>query len=117
MRVAVIGSRGLHVDHLEKYLPENVSEIVSGGAAGVDTCARLYALSHGLPLREFRPEYQKYGHLAPLIRNNAIIEYADLVLTFWDGHSRGTKYVIAKCREKGIACRVFMPDRNRAEKR
>ncbi len=67
MKVAVIGS------------------IVSGGAAGVDTSARAYALSHNLKLTEFLPEYQKYGRAAPLKRNLSIIEYSDLVLAFWDG--------------------------------
>ena len=88
MRVAVIGSRGLQIDHLEDYLPDDVTEIVSGGAKGVDTCARNYALRHGLKLTEFLPEYSKYGRGAPLRRNVAIIEYADLVLAFWDGRSR-----------------------------
>ncbi len=30
MKVAVIGSRGLKVNDLEKYLPKDVTEIVSG---------------------------------------------------------------------------------------
>ena len=45
MKVAVIGSRNLTVSNLEKYLPAGVTEIVSGGARGVDTSAREYALS------------------------------------------------------------------------
>ena len=53
MRVAVIGSRGLCVLNLEKYLPKEVTEIVSGGAKGVDTSAREYAISHGIKLTEF----------------------------------------------------------------
>lgn len=40
MKVAVIGSRNLQVDHLEKYLPEDTTEIVSGGARGIDACAK-----------------------------------------------------------------------------
>lgn len=40
MKVAVIGSRGLAVNNLEKYLPKETTEIVSGGARGIDTCAR-----------------------------------------------------------------------------
>ena len=40
MKVAVIGSRGLKVDNLEKDLPEKTTEIISGGARGVDACAR-----------------------------------------------------------------------------
>ena len=44
MKVAVIGSRNLTVSNLEKYLPAGVTEIVSGGARGVDTSAREYSL-------------------------------------------------------------------------
>ncbi len=102
MRVAVIGSRGLQVDHLEDYLPEDVTEIVSGGARGIDACAREYAVAHGLKLTEFLPEYEKYGRGAPLRRNITIIEHADLVLAFWDGKSRGTKYVIDNCKKRNI---------------
>ena len=102
MKAAVVGSRGLHVDHLEDYLPEDVTEIVSGGARGIDACAKNYALSHGLKLTEFLPEYGKYGRGAPLRRNITIIEYADLVLAFWDGRSRGTKFVIDNCKKRNI---------------
>ena len=107
MKVAVIGSRGLQVDHLEDYLPEGVTEIVSGGARGVDTYARNYALRHGLKLTEFLPEYSRYGRGAPLRRNITIIEYADLVLAFWDGKSRGTKSVIDNCKKRNIPVVVY----------
>lgn len=40
MKIAVIGSRNLKVENLEKYIPESTTEIVSGGARGIDTCAR-----------------------------------------------------------------------------
>ena len=109
MKVAVIGSRGLHVDDLRQYLPKETTEIVSGGAKGIDSDARAYAQAHGIPLKEFLPEYEKYGRSAPLKRNLLIIEYADVVLAFWDGQSRGTKYVIDHCREMGVPVRVFAP--------
>ena len=102
MKVAVIGSRDLTVNNLEDYLPEGVTEIVSGGARGVDASAKNYALEHGLKLTEFLPEYGRYGKGAPLRRNLAIIEYADLVLAFWDGESRGTKFVIDNCKKRNI---------------
>ena len=50
MKVAVVGSRGLRVEDLGRYLPADTTEIVSGGAVGVDTSAREYALAHGLLL-------------------------------------------------------------------
>lgn len=107
MRVAVIGSRSLTIANLEKYLPANVTEIVFGGARGIDSSAREYARSHGLHCTEFLPEYGKYGRFAPLKRNRQIVEYADLVLAFWDGKSRGTAYVIRKCREMNVPYKVF----------
>jgi len=99
MKVAVIGSRNLIIKDLEKYLPAKTTEIVSGGAIGVDTCAKLYAIRSNLKLTEFLPNYQKYGKRAPLLRNLEIINYADLVLAFWDGQSRGTKFVIEQCKK------------------
>ena len=88
MKVAVIGSRELQVANLGEYLPENTTEIISGGARGVDTSAREYAQHHGLKLTEYLPEYRKYGKSAPLKRNITIIENADLVLEI-KGYSRG----------------------------
>ena len=66
MKVAVIGSRNLLIDNLKAYLPEGVTEIVSGGAEGIDTCARQYAKSNQLLYTEFCPEYARYRRVAPL---------------------------------------------------
>ena len=99
LKIAIIGSRNLTVNNLEKYLPEGVTEIVSGGAKGIDSCARDYAQENNIKLTEFLPQYEKYGKGAPLKRNLQIINYSDEVLAFWDGKSRGTKYVIDQCRK------------------
>ena len=106
MKVAIIGSRNITKINLEEYVPKEATEIVSGGAKGVDTLAKEYALSHGIPLREFLPEYQKYGRGAPILRNKQIVDYADTVLAFWDGVSRGTKSVIEYAKTKKKECVV-----------
>lgn len=108
MKVAIIGSRKLNVENLQDYLPEGTDEIVSGGARGIDTCARNYALKNDLKLTEFRPEYNKYGRGAPLRRNETIVNYADMVLAFWDGESKGTKFVINYCEKVGKECKIFI---------
>ena len=108
MKVGVIGSRGLTVDNLEQYLPENTTEIVSGGAKGIDTCAREYAISHGIKLTELLPEYSRYGRGAPLKRNLKIIEYADVVIAFWDRQSKGTKNVIENCKKLNVKVDVHI---------
>ncbi len=110
MKVAVIGSRGLTVDNLEDFLPICTSELVSGGARGVDSSAARYAKENGIKIKEFLPEYEKYGRGAPLKRNLLIIDYADLVLAFWDGTSRGTKFVIDNCKKRGKEVKVFISD-------
>lgn len=101
MKLAIIGSRGIIISDLEKYISKDVTEIVSGGAKDVDTCAKEYAQKHNLKLTEFLPDYQRYKRGAPLRRNLQIIEYADAVLAFWDGESRGTKHVIDVCNKTG----------------
>ena len=113
MRIAVIGSRNLSVENLGDYLPENTTEIVSGGARGVDASAREYAIANGLKLTEFLPEYERFGRAAPLKRNITIIENADIVLAFWDGKSKGTKFVIDSCEKLGVEVRVIMLDREK----
>lgn len=112
MKVAVIGSRGLAVNNLGKYLPKETTEIVSGGARGIDTCAREYAVKNNIKLTEFLPEYEKYGRSAPLKRNLLIIDYADYVLAFWDGKSHGTKYVIDNCKKKNKPVRILVKTEN-----
>lgn len=113
MKVAVVGSRGMKIKNLHKFIPEGTSEIVSGGAVGVDTCAADYAKQAGLKLTEFLPEYEKYGKCAPLKRNITIIDYADYVLAFWDGTSKGTKFVIENCVKRGKPHYVY---KTRSEK-
>lgn len=108
MKCAVIGSRGLTVDHLDEYLPNEVTEIVSGGARGIDTCAADYANTHKIKLTEFLPNYHRYGRKAPLVRNLQIIAYADCVLAFWDGQSRGTKFVIEQCKKQHKKIMVYV---------
>lgn len=100
MRVAIIGSRSITMDAypiLEQFMPKGTSEIVSGGADGADALAEEYARRNHLPLKTFRPDYERYHKTAPLQRNLSIIRYSDFVLALWDGTSRGTAHAIQNC--------------------
>lgn len=107
MKAAVVGSRGLTVD-LSIYLPENITHIISGGALGIDRCARNYAKLCGIALTEYLPDYEQFGKTAPIIRNNLIIDDAEFVFAFWDGASKGTKYVIDRCKKIGKPIKVVV---------
>jgi predicted Rossmann fold nucleotide-binding protein DprA/Smf involved in DNA uptake len=106
MKVAVIGSRNLSIENLEDYIPQDCTEIVSGGAKGVDSSAAQFAKSRALKLTEFLPQYSVYGKAAPIIRNKQIVDYADCVLAFWDGVSKGTHSVIRYCEKLGKPYKV-----------
>lgn len=59
-------------------------------------------------MTEFLPDYKTYGRAAPIVRNKLIVSYADVVYAFWDGRSKGTKYVIDLCAKLGKVCNVFI---------
>jgi len=108
MKVAVIGSRNITGINLKEYISVDVTEIVSGGAKGVDTLARQYAVENNIKLTEFLPQYDRYKRGAPLKRNIQIAEYADKVFAFWDGVSRGTKFVIDYCENNNIPIEIIV---------
>ena len=107
MNIAIVGGRDfsdytLLKESLSAYIsiysgiPDN---IVSGGAKGADTLAAQCAAEMDIPLLVFKPDYQKYGRGATLVRNTQIIENADVVFAFWDGQSKGTKDSITKAKK------------------
>lgn len=107
MKLAIVGSRSLTNIMLEQYVMKGVKEIVSGGAVGVDSCAAEYAKSKRLKLTEFYPEYELYGRAAPIVRNKKIVDYADYIIAFWDGKSKGTLSVIKYAEKIGKACKII----------
>ena len=109
MKIAVIGSRNLQVNDIGKYVSEG-DEIVSGGAVGVDSSAAEYAKKAGLKLTVFLPEYERYGRAAPIVRNKKIVDYADKVIAFWNGSSKGTLSVIKYAEKSGKSCEIILCD-------
>ena len=107
MKVAIIGSRGIDCVDFSSYLPKETTLIISGGAKGVDTLAEAYAKQKALPVLIIKPDYQKYGKNAPLIRNRKIVDIADAILAFWDGESHGTIYTVKYAIKHNKPVRLF----------
>lgn len=110
MKVAIIGSRGLVTD-VSEYIPKETTEIISGGAVGIDKCAEEYAKKNNIKITVIKPNYKEFGRRAPLIRNLEIIDKADLVIAFWDTKSNGTRFVIEKCRQREKNIRILTSEK------
>ncbi len=104
MRIAIVGSRNFSplslVREYIRALPKG-TVIISGGAIGVDLCARLNAHLCDFRLIEFLPNWKKYGRRAGAIRNQLIVDEADRVVAFWDGSSKGTQITVNMAKKAG----------------
>ena len=93
----ICGSRTIDYLNLDFYLDsQQYSQIICGGANGVDTIAELWAKRHG-----------KY---APLKRDEDMVNASDIVIAFWDGKSKGTKYTIDYARKNGAPVQINLID-------
>ncbi len=97
MKIAIVGSRecgDFSVENIIDHIPNNCTLIISGGAIGIDSLGELAAKELGIPTKIFYPDYNKYGKMAPLIRNRDIADSCDLLLAFWDLQSNGTGHIL-----------------------
>lgn len=110
-KVIIAGTRTFQdYDLLRRYVDMKLSsvsmrddiEIVSGCARGADTLGERYAAERGYPVKRFPADWQQYGKSAGYRRNQAMAQYADALIAFWDGQSRGTMHMIALAKEHGL---------------
>jgi len=113
MKVIIAGSRSItDFETIKKAIgccPFSISEVVSGGAKGVDLLGEKYASEENLPVSVFKPSwsnleapgavvktnrYGKYNAKAGIDRNEEMGDYADALIAVWDGESTGTKHMI-----------------------
>ena len=108
MNIAIIGSRDfkdkeLVEKKLAKELTDINTEVITGGARGVDTWVEEFCEKDCTVCKIIRP-INPANKLDYLFRNIEIITMADKIIAFWDGKSKGTKFVIdyAKARGKEV---------------
>ncbi len=109
MKVIIAGSRtitdyGLLVLAINRSCFD-VTEIISGGAQGVDKMGERYAKEHGILLTIFPADWYKNGKAAGHIRNQEMADYAapdGALLALWDGTSSGTKNMIDTAKKVGL---------------
>lgn len=60
----------------------------------------------GLPVDEFRADWDTHGKSAGYKRNSQMADHADMLIAFWDGKSKGTKHMIDLARAKKLIVKV-----------
>jgi len=112
IKVIIAGSRGFSDYELLArtcdHMLQNHSEIqvVSGGAKGADKLGELYAEEHGYEVNQFLADWSNLGNAAGYIRNKAMAEYADALIAFWDGESKGTWHMATIAFNAGLKMKV-----------
>lgn len=79
-----------------------ITEIVSGGAKGVDALGERYGMDNNIPVRVFPADWENNGRGAGHIRNTQMAEYAEALIAIWDGTSPGTFNMIQTAKNKGL---------------
>ncbi len=115
MKVIVAGSRdGFCLVDILKVLDtySDISEIVCGEARGPDTYGRLWAERQDppIPVKSFPADWVAEPRRAGYIRNADMADYADVLIAFWDGHSKGTKHMIDCATKKNLLVIVYNPE-------
>lgn len=97
MRLVIAGGRDLTVSPayiarvMDAFEIEDVEEVVSGAAAGIDKDGEQWAEVRKTKIKRFPADWKNKGKAAGPIRNKQMAEYADAVLLFWNGRSPGSK--------------------------
>lgn len=111
MKTIIAGSRNFTdleiTDEKLGEVPWRITEVVSGTARGADQCGEWYARKWNIDLKTFPADWKNYGKSAGYIRNGEMAEYADALVAFWDGESKGTKHMINLAIDHGLYVKVF----------
>ena len=107
MKVIIAGSRTITDYNLVKLAVEKsgwfdeITEIVSGCARGVDQLAIRFAKEHNIPIAKFPADWDKHGRGAGYIRNAEMGKYGDALIAVIKDDSPGTTNMVKVMDKKG----------------
>ena len=106
MKTIIAGSREItDIKYVEQAIEESgftITEVFSGTARGVDLLGESWALANQIPIKRYKADWNKHGKKAGILRNIAMVNYADALIAVWDGESKGTKHCIDEAKRKGL---------------
>lgn len=108
MKLIIAGGRDF--DNEELMLKSlnwyQITEVVCGKAKGADSLGEKLANKFQIPVVAFPADWEKNGKAAGPIRNVEMGNYADALIAFWDGKSKGTKHMIDYMKKLGKPVKV-----------
>ena len=118
-RIIIAGSREfydykLFSEVVTKYLKDKELDlkttlIISGGAkSGADALAIQYAIEKEIDYIIFNAKWDELGKSAGYIRNAEMSKFANALVAFWDGESKGTKNMIDISAKADLSTRVYV---------
>lgn len=113
MKVIIAGGREFkdykklkkYMDFILMNIDKDKLEIVSGGARGADLLGEKYAEEKGYPVKQFIPDWG-IGKQAGYLRNWDMAKYADALVAFHDGESKGTQHMINLAKKESLLVRI-----------
>lgn len=81
-----------------------ITEVVSGRARGADALGETWARAHGIPIKPFPADWNRFGNAAGPRRNTDMADYAEALIALPGG--RGTRDMIAKARSRGLLVHI-----------
>lgn len=107
MKVLVCGGRNfddqkfvsLTLTRLDRE--KKITEIINGGAAGADQCARRWANFYKVKLTTINADWENFGRSAGPIRNMVMIDLKPKLIVAFPG-GKGTEHMKKIARSKGI---------------
>lgn len=101
-KLVIAGSRDLNLKYplaisdfvLYFFEYKKITEVISGGATGIDKLGEEYAYNRLIPIKKFIPDWYNLGKSAGPRRNEQMAKYCDAALVIWDGTSQGSANMI-----------------------
>ena len=135
MKLIVSGSRSITNYELISTVLNSMKDvecIIEGGAKGIDSLAKKWALENDIKCIEVpakwndmsppvKKKFNRYGKeynaLAGFKRNEEMVKLGDMLLAFWDGHSPGTRHMIEITKNHGRNVILVLVNENKIEVR
>ena len=126
MRCIISGSRTFHgcsVGIIQRAVDasgfgDEITEVVSGGARGIDLLGEIWAKGKGIPVSRFTPNWDEEGKPAGILRNIEMAKYcapSGACIAISDGQSNGTAHMIKEAKKAGLRVFVGHPKKEEVE--